>query len=72
MKNQYIEGELPKKREGGLGQFADLDRSLQKRDSDVFEEGRGAFLMTPWLIGIKYPKQILLCCTNTVITMQYY
>ena len=25
-----------------------------------------AFLLTPWLVGIKYPKQIPLCDTNTV------
>ena len=29
-------------------------------------KGGRAFLMTPWLIGIKYPEQITLCCTNTV------
>ena len=25
-----------------------------------------AFLLTPWLVAIKYPKQIPLCDTNTV------
>ena len=28
-----------------------------------------AFLLTPWLIVIKYPKQITLCDTNTVILL---
>ena len=23
--------------------------------------------MTPWLTDIKYPEEITLCCTNTVI-----
>ena len=26
----------------------------------------GAFLLIPWLIGIKHPKQITLCETSTV------
>ena len=25
--------------------------------------------MTPWPIGIKYPKQITQCCANTVIIL---
>ena len=29
----------------------------------------GAFLLTPWLMGIKYPKHIILCDTNTVILL---
>ena len=29
----------------------------------------GAFSLTPWFIGIKYPKQITLCDTNTVILL---
>ena len=28
---------------------------------------QGAFLLATWLIGIKYPKPITLCNTNTVI-----
>ena len=27
----------------------------------------GAFLLTPWLIAIKYPKQITLCDTKTIL-----
>ena len=30
---------------------------------------RGAFLLASWLIRIKYPKQIALCDTNTVILL---
>ena len=41
----------------------------QKRMGDVFEGSWGAFLMTPWLTGIKYPEQMILCCTNTVILL---
>ena len=33
------------------------------------KRGSGAFLMTPWLIGIKYPEQIRFCHTNTVILL---
>ena len=29
----------------------------------------GAFLLTPWLIGIKYSKHITLCDTDTVILL---
>ena len=28
-----------------------------------------AFLLTPWLIGIKYSRYITLCDTNTVISI---
>ena len=45
----------------------------------VFEEGRlrpqytlwveGAFLLTQWLIWLKYPNQITLCDTDTVILL---
>ena len=33
------------------------------------EKVAGVFLLTPWLIGIKYPKHITLCETNTVILL---
>ena len=29
----------------------------------------GGLLLTPWLIGIKYPKQITLCDTNTLLLL---
>ena len=29
----------------------------------------GAFLFTPWLVGIKYSKHITFCDTNTVILL---
>ena len=50
----------------------------KKRGDDIFEGGLrrqcplcvgGTFLLAQWLIGIKYPKQIILCDTNTVIVL---
>ena len=29
----------------------------------------GAFLLTPWLLGTKYPKDITLCESNTVMVL---
>ena len=59
--------ELLKK--GGLGQFTDIREEFRKKGGDVFDWSWGAFLLTPRLIGIKYPKQITLCDTNTVIVL---
>ena len=35
----------------------------------VEETFGGAFLLTPWLVGTKYPNQITLCDNNTVILL---
>ena len=32
------------------------------------ELGR-VFLLRPWLLGVKYPKKIMFCVTNTVISL---
>ena len=61
------------------------NRSKQKKVNEAFiveqqpwwKPGRGewnkrrwgVFLLTPWLVGIKYPKKITLCDTNTIILL---
>ena len=69
MKNQYVRWIFLKKAGGRAWAVCRFKRGVCKKEDDVFEVGRGAFLMTPWLIGIKYPKQIPLCCTNIVISL---
>ena len=70
MKNQYIGSEFPKK--GGLNSLQISEGAGQKREGDVFDVFQElrpqwtlwigeALLLTQWLIGIKYPKQIILC-----------
>ena len=56
MENQYIGGEFPKK--GGAWIVSRFKRGVFKKERVI-----------PWLIGIKYPKQIRLRCTNAVILL---
>ena len=69
MKNQDLGGDFPKKMGRGLWQFAYLRGKFAKKKGWSIWGDWGDFLMTPWLIGIKYLKQITLCCTNTVILL---
>ena len=61
---------------GRLGQSADLKGGLAKKRGWYFWGGLrpqwtlwvgGAYVLTQWLIGIKYPKQTTFCDINTVI-----
>ena len=44
-------------------------RGVFKKVSVMYLSGLRTLVMTPWLIGIKYPKQITMCCANTVMLL---
>ena len=73
MENQYIGGELSKKRTWTVCRFK--KGPWQKRGEDVFEGGlRSQCTLRHYdywqrILTKKYPKQITVCVTNTVILL---